>query len=43
LVETMKDVVLHYLCPRLDPSQGEDVSKVPQGFLFPTDLLPGGL
>ncbi|KAF9761157.1 hypothetical protein IL306_003935, partial [Fusarium sp. DS 682] len=23
LVETMKDVVLHYLCPRLDPSQGE--------------------
>ncbi|KAF5001446.1 hypothetical protein FGRMN_1042 [Fusarium graminum] len=22
LVETMKDVVLHYLCPRLDPSQG---------------------
>ncbi|KAL5588635.1 hypothetical protein FOBRF1_015163 [Fusarium oxysporum] len=23
LVETMKDVVLHYLCPRLDPSQDE--------------------
>jgi len=26
LVETMKDVVLHYLCPRLDPSQDEYVS-----------------
>jgi hypothetical protein len=25
LVETMKDVVLHYLCPRLDPSQDEYV------------------
>ncbi|KAF4335556.1 histone deacetylase clr3 [Fusarium beomiforme] len=23
LVETMKDVVLHYLCPRLDPSESE--------------------
>jgi len=27
LVETMKDVVLHYLCPRLDPSQDEYVSS----------------
>lgn len=26
LVETMKDVVLHYLCPRLDPGQDEYVS-----------------
>lgn len=25
LVETMKDVILHYICPRLDPSQ-QDVS-----------------
>ncbi|KAI5457269.1 hypothetical protein BGZ63DRAFT_74660 [Mariannaea sp. PMI_226] len=29
LVETMKDVVLHYLCPRLDPSQSSDTFDSP--------------
>ncbi|KAH6990391.1 hypothetical protein BKA56DRAFT_609998 [Ilyonectria sp. MPI-CAGE-AT-0026] len=29
LVETMKDVVLHYLCPRLDPYQQDDTWGLP--------------
>ncbi|KAF7543779.1 hypothetical protein G7Z17_g10471 [Cylindrodendrum hubeiense] len=29
LVETMKDVVLHYLCPRLDPHQQDDAWDLP--------------
>ncbi|KAH7160605.1 hypothetical protein EDB81DRAFT_320069 [Dactylonectria macrodidyma] len=29
LVETMKDVVLHYLCPRLDPYQHDDAWDLP--------------
>jgi hypothetical protein len=41
LVETMKDVVLHYLCPRLDPGQDEDEGC--DSYLYDVVDRPGSL